>query len=1269
MSERGSFVPREGNEVSLLVRAKAVFLSARGLGLVERQEAVDAACGEDAALKEMVWTLLRGDDEPLAIEALADDIRAASNQNTSDGSRIGHYRLLERIGEGGFGVVYAAEQERPVRRRVALKIIKLGMDTKQVVARFEAERQALALMDHPSIARVYDGGVTPTGRPYFVMELVKGLPITEYCERENVGIEERLRLVVRVCSALRHAHQKGVIHRDIKPSNVLIVREDGKPEPKIIDFGVAKAVSGKLTDRTLYTEVRQIIGTPEYMSPEQADPTVQDVDTRADVYGVGVLLYELLTGTTPFESVRLRTAAYGEMQRIIREEDPPAPSTRVKTASGGGRFVRPGAESRSTLGSTLRGELDWIVMKAIEKDRTRRYASVAELAADIERFLEGEAILAAPPSRMYLTRKFVRRHRAAVGASAVLLAALVIALVGTIVGLARSNAQRQIAEEERAKANLSATKARAAEALASRRAYSASMMSASAAVEGMQMATASGLLDSIPAAERGWEWRVLDAMRDTSVRTIKTPIEYSTDKENFRLGLLLHPDGKSFFTFDELAAVCARQFDLAAGRLIREFEAPRTGARLQWTRVTLAPGGENLFALTRPMPTAAHEPIRIRRWAPDGTSTEDSLVPDIDAAVPDAVLSLDGSALYFSTGPEIARMDLRTRAITARAAPGVLVTPIASPSADFFATGETGGGWFGLRDAHSLELRVLATGHGSVMDVAFSPDGEAIASAADDDAARIWEVGNSRMASGSKGQISKGPKGQIGGEGAEGQRGRGAKGEEEAKKEVAERESVPYKVLAHPGRVGGVVFSHDSKLVATVCVDSRVRIWERETGRLRSVFAGAGLVNKPLMFTADDSMIAALQKDGTVCFWDLRAEDARVLRGHANIVSGARFIKRGAGAAAMIVSGGWDQNYGSPGIVRVWDAATGEAVGVFDGKPGDICRALAVSRDGRRAAFGMAEVGTRAIPEGRVMMVDLLLGRVIWEQRFQTPPSFCCFGADDRTLLVRTDIVASRSSSKLVVCDAATGSIRNTSVLDDSVGWAAAMSPDRGLIAVLPREARNGSIVLIRSETLERVADIPFDGGTALAFSPDGKRLVAADLQGVLHAFDLGTKQEVGRMSGHGVVVMAIAYSPDGKRIASSGLDRVIRLWDAGTFDAVGTLGGHTGHIGDLDWDEFVTADGKKEMRLLSCSGDGTVRIWEPVALRERLEAKEKRRGTLEKAKRALEKLKADGADVLEGLKTIEDLEVRGLAEEIILGEGLRHPETTTSTAPGDRAR
>ncbi|MBL8861166.1 MAG: serine/threonine protein kinase [Planctomycetes bacterium] len=345
------------------------------------------------------------------------------------GTRIGPYRILEQIGEGGFGVVFLAEQREPVVRQVALKIIKAGMDTRQFVARFEAERQALALMDHPHIARVIDGGATETGRPYFVMELVKGAPIAEYCDEHNLTIAERLELFGQVCDAVQHAHQKGIIHRDLKPSNLLVTEQDGKPVVKVIDFGIAKATSARLTDKTIFTEQQQVVGTLQYMSPEQAEGSL-DIDTRTDVYALGVVLYELLTGTTPFDKETLRDAFYSEIQRLIREVDPPKPSTRLSTSLDtlAGVAARRCVEPKR-LTTLLRGELDWIVMRALEKDRARRYESPSALALDIRRHLGGEAVVAAPPSAAYRLRKFVRRYRVPVAASGAVAASLVAGVV------------------------------------------------------------------------------------------------------------------------------------------------------------------------------------------------------------------------------------------------------------------------------------------------------------------------------------------------------------------------------------------------------------------------------------------------------------------------------------------------------------------------------------------------------------------------------------------------------------------------------------------------------------------------------------------------------------------------------------------------------------------------------------------------------------------------------------------------------------------------
>jgi non-specific serine/threonine protein kinase/serine/threonine-protein kinase len=340
--------------------------------------------------------------------------------------QIGPYRLLEKLGEGGMGEVWLAEQTEPVKRRVALKVIKQGMDTKQVVARFEAERQALAMMDHPAVAKVFDAGATPEGRPYFAMEHVHGVPITEFCDRHKLSNRERLELFIQVCEGVQHAHQKAIIHRDLKPTNVLVATQDGKRIPKIIDFGVAKATAQKLTEKTVYTQMGVLIGTPEYMSPEQAEMTGEDVDTRTDVYSLGVILYELLVGALPFDPKELRSAGFEGLRKKIREEEPPRPSTRLSTlADQSTESAKLRRVDLPTLQRQLRGDLDWITMKALEKDRSRRYGSPRDLAADVERHLSHQAVLASPPSAAYRAQKFVRRHRFGVAVSTVAVVALV----------------------------------------------------------------------------------------------------------------------------------------------------------------------------------------------------------------------------------------------------------------------------------------------------------------------------------------------------------------------------------------------------------------------------------------------------------------------------------------------------------------------------------------------------------------------------------------------------------------------------------------------------------------------------------------------------------------------------------------------------------------------------------------------------------------------------------------------------------------------------
>src|SRR5882757_358461 len=439
----------------------------------ERAAYLDKLCGSDRQLRQLVDALLHAHKKIISSQIIPprDPFTPSTDSASSEerdrerlapcvktvamsvtpiekpGDQIGRYKLLEQIGEGGFGVVYVAEQREPVKRRVALKIVKLGMDTRQVVARFEAERQALALMDHPNIAKVFDGGATENGRPYFVMELVRGTKITDYCDQSCMPTAGRLKLFIQVCNAVQHAHQKGIIHRDIKPSNILVTTSaEGKPLPKVIDFGIAKATTGlRLTDKTLFTAFEMLIGTPAYMSPEQAALTSVDVDTRTDIYSLGVLLYELLTGAPPFDAGELLKAGLDEIRRVIREQEPLRPSTRLSKMAGAD-LTTVAQQRRSEpprLIHTIRGDLDWIAMKALEKDRTRRYETAKDLALDVKRFLENEPVSARPPSKLYKFQKTVQRNKLLFAGVIVIAVLLIVSLIVVSTLLTRERQARQ----------------------------------------------------------------------------------------------------------------------------------------------------------------------------------------------------------------------------------------------------------------------------------------------------------------------------------------------------------------------------------------------------------------------------------------------------------------------------------------------------------------------------------------------------------------------------------------------------------------------------------------------------------------------------------------------------------------------------------------------------------------------------------------------------------------------------------------------------------
>jgi serine/threonine protein kinase/WD40 repeat protein len=804
----------------------------------DREPYLDRACAGDVRLRELVMGMVRaheGSVELLQRRSAHQSQGAPSCSLTEKpGDRIGGYKLLQKLGEGGCGIVYMAEQEEPVKRRVALKVIKLGMDTKETVARFEAERQALALMDHPNIAKVLDGGSSFTGRPFFVMELVPGIPISRYCDEHRLNPIERLKVFLLVCQAVQHAHQKGIIHRDLKPSNILVADYDGTPAPKVIDFGIAKAIAGQtLTDKTLFTAFEQFLGTPAYMSPEQAKLSDLDIDTRADIYSLGVLLYELLTGKTPFDTRRLIQAGLDEARRIIREEDPPRPSTRLSTLDAAEQTTVAWHRQSELprLVSALRGDLDWIIMKSLDKERARRYETANGLARDIQRYLDTEPVLARPPSPLYEFQKTVRRHKVVfVAVTAIMLALVVGVLVSTAEAVRAKRAEREQGRL-REREQQARSKADTQQRIARQRAYAADMNLTQMAIGDYDFGRALEILNyqrPEPGQEdlRGWEWRKLWQFCQTEA------LGELCRQSNSVSSLAVSHDGKW------LAIGENRDGRISVWDLRKRKEAAHWRGSEAEVVCAFSPREPLLafsVATSQPHMNSHHS---VRFWNPETQETAgaDIPLPDYCRGI---AFSADGRTLSTFTVDD--RLSLwrvpEGRRLATFHIPlqhGMDLPLAAALSLDaHFAAYAAPGGWIHILDlVTGKELWTAQGAHDFIWAVSISPDGKTVASlGSSDPALRLWD-----LASG---------------------------------KEFA------HALEDNMGGVGGMVFWPNGKRIAAIHANHNIRIYDisdpAQLGPLVGQFRGHQTEIWTIALLPDQSTLVTGSKDGSVWLWDSNA--------------------------------------------------------------------------------------------------------------------------------------------------------------------------------------------------------------------------------------------------------------------------------------------------------------------------------------------------------------------------------------------------------------
>jgi eukaryotic-like serine/threonine-protein kinase len=1095
----------------------------------QREAFLNAACAKHPDLRRRIDELIAasGDAEAffqkppeklagLAASATDPTVRLERPADEAPGERIGRYKLLQVIGEGGMGVVYMAEQEEPVRRRVALKIIKLGMDTRQVVARFEAERQALAMMDHPNIARVLDGGATETGRPYFVMELVQGVPITEFCDKNKLPAKERMRLFVQVCQAIQSAHQKGIIHRDIKPSNVLVTLHHGEPMPKVIDFGIAKATNQKLTEKTLFTNYATMIGTPAYMSPEQAEMTSMDVDTRTDVYSLGVLLYELLTGSTPFPDKRLRSLGYGEMQRVIVDEEPERPSTRLSTMANEQKTVvaKNRGEELAALSKLLRGDLDWVVMRCLEKDRRRRYDTPNELVADIERHLKNEPVVARPPTVIYRFQKMVKRNKLAFAAVTSVAAVLVLGVVVSTWQAVRA----MRAEREQNRQREAAVKASASEAVQRRTAVEQrTKAEAAQASEAKQHRTTEALLygTRMNLAQEAWEQDNIAWLRQLLLETQDSPYRgfewYYWQRQCHQslhtlrgfLGnvnsAVFSPDGQRILTGSD--DKLAKLWDAATGRELFTLK----GHRAEIKSVAFSPDGQRIVTGSEDQTAKVWDAVTRRElrtlrghraligsvaFSPDGqrivTGSDDRTAKVWEAASGRELLTLDthGNVFYVAFSPDGRRIATAnwTTARVWEAATGRELLKLEgggaeyrclafSPDSQRIVTGGFKQAAQVWDVANGRKLTTLAGHRGTMRSVAFSPDGERILTGSEDQTAKVWDAVSGQELFTLKGHTA----GLLSvGFSPDGQRIVTGSWDHTAKVWDAAnaRVSVPFK--GHTRWISSLAFSQDRQRIVTGSWDKTAKVWDTASGRELLTLTGHNAEMDSIAFSPDGQRIVTGSPDQTIKVWDaVTGTNLFTLKGHSPVA----FSPDGRHIAAN----------SNNDTVRVWDAAGHQELLVLEGHRSWVL-AVAFSPDGRKIVTGS--------DDDTAMVWDAASGeRLLTLKDHHGEVVFVAFSPDGLR------IVTGSADQTAKVWDAASGQV---------------------LLTLKGHSAGIG----------------------AAAFSPDGLRIVTGCADHTARVWDAVSGGELLVLKGHSQGVN-VAFSADGQRIVTASLDETVRQWEA----------------------------------------------------------------------------------------------------------------------------